>query len=103
AKIVLDMSLDKTSAGIFPTVALGSGSAGKSSCGRPAIRNRLDPQVTVTQFASPRLNLISLSGRARTISYSRFAGRVTVPGTVVFDTHTDFKPISRSVAAIRSS
>ena len=103
AKIVRVISFANASDGIFATGDFGSAKAGKSSCGSPAIRKRLEPQVIVTQFASPRLNLISLSGSARTISYNRFAGRVIVPGTVVFETQTDFRPISRSVAAIPSS
>src|SRR6185295_18343671 len=98
AKMVRAMSLDKTDAGIRTGTPLGSGNAGKSSWGNPAIRNRLAPHVTVTQLASPRLTLISLSGNARTISKSLFAGRVIVPGTVVLETQTDFNPISRSVA-----
>ena len=103
AKTVREISFASTSAGIFAPPNLGSGNTGKSSCGNPAIRNRLAPQVTDTQFPSPRLNLISLSGRARTISYSLFAGRLSVPGTVVFDAQADFKPISKSVAVIPSS
>src|SRR6185295_10728565 len=86
AKIVREMSLARASAGIFATIGFGSGNAGKSSWGKPAIRKRLDPHVTVTQLASPRLNLISLSGSAFTISYSLFAGSVIVPGTVVLET-----------------
>src|SRR5262249_55717449 len=89
AKIVRVMSFARTFGGIGPKIDFGSGKAGKSSCGKPASRNRLDPQVIVTQFASPRLNLISLSGSARTISYSLLAGKVTTPGTVVLETQTD--------------
>src|SRR6185295_7774366 len=84
ANMVRVMSLESISAGILTTLDLDSGSNGKSSWGRPAIRKRLDPQVTVTQLASPRLNLISLSGSARMISYSLFAGSVMIPAVVVF-------------------
>src|SRR5262249_22953606 len=103
AKIVRVISFASTSEGILAIADFGSGRAGKSSCGSPAIRKRLLPHVIVTQLPSPRLNLISLSGNARTISYNRFAGNVIVPGTVVFAGHTDLSPISRSVAAMRTS
>ena len=103
AKTVRVINFASTSLGRLTPRAFGSERRGKPSCGKPAIRNRLDPHVTATQFPSPRLNLISLSGNARTISYKRLAGSVSVPGTVVLEGHTDFTPISKSVAAIRSS
>src|SRR4030095_13887653 len=84
AKIVREISFARTAGAMVMVLAFRSAIAGKFFLGNPAIRKRLAPQVTVTQFPSPRLNLISLSGRARTISHNRFAGSVIGPAAARF-------------------
>ena len=79
------------------------GRAGKSSLGRPTIRNRDRAQMSWTQLFSSTLNLISSSGRRRTISKIFLEERVMAPGSVTFARVEVRTPSSRSVATSSTS
>ena len=80
----------------------GSGTVGKSSRGNVCIRESNCAAATSTAPFAPSWMRISVSGRARTISKSFFAGIVTEPGSLISAAHWLRRPTSRSVASICS-
>ena len=86
----------------IPFAKSNSGTAGKSSRGRPTIRKRAFWQVMTTQLPSSPLTRTSASGSSRTMSNNRRADSVTDPGLATAASQEVLMPTSRSVASSSS-
>ena len=100
--VLATISFTAARGSIALVVPLASGTAGKSSRGSVCMRESKRSAATFTPFLSSAMRT-SVSGSAFTISYSFFAGSVSVPAFSTAASQRLRSATSRSVASMRIS